>query len=87
MVDKAEIVGKAAHLKRCRIVRRTSSSVQASTCFIMKQTHPLQVVIDLQGGMKELILQGFVCIWEAFNSLSYLCAKKKSLLTLLCLQS
>lgn len=60
MVDKAEIVGKAAHLKRCRIVRRTSSSVQASTCSIMKQTHPLQVVIDLQGGMKELILQGFV---------------------------
>lgn len=64
-----------------QIVRRTPSSVQSSTCFIMRQT---QVVIDLQRGMKELILQVLFGIWEAFNFLSDLCAKKKkSLLTLL----
>lgn len=60
IAGRAEIVGKAAQLKRCRIVRRTPFSVQASTCFIMRQTHPLPVVIDLQRGMKELLLQGIV---------------------------
>lgn len=40
----------------------------------MRQT---QVVIDLQRGMKELILQVLFGIWEAFNFLSDLCAKKK----------